>query len=230
MTFLFYLFIFGTASHFFMHMYYKSCYYNSLMNISCQIILWYSRCELYVKRLFFPRWKEVQRIWSSLQTKYEIEVIKRNEVILKTTREKVCKQDLLLCDMMIVSNIDNENSVIYKQFLTRRIELPLQNEIVPCTFTFIAMTVKMNEKSWSIKLSNETENYYIVGNILNRYVISYLLKKQHGIICDEINGTYELIIFDQTANMVTCNEKDEIILKENCYEIVPFVTVDITHE
>jgi len=183
-----------------------------------------------MKKLLLPRWKELQRTWNSFQPKYEIEIIKCNEVILKTTRTSLSEQDLLLCDMIVVTNIDDQTGMINKQVFTGRSKLPLQREIIHCTFTFIAMTVKMNEKSWSIKLSDENESYYIVGNKLNRYVISYLLKNQHGVICDNICGKYELIIFDQAANMVTCNERDEIILKQNNYEIVSFVSVDITHE
>jgi len=93
----------------------------------------------------------------------------------------------------------------------------------------MSLTVKFNGAKYQIKLSNENENYYIIGNKINLLLISYLLKKQHNIVCDEITGTYELDVIDHNVNMKTFTEKDEILFKENDYTVSPFIYIDTTN-
>jgi len=56
-----------------------------------------------------------------------------------------------------------------------------------------------------------------------------LLKQQHGITCDKIMQEYILELIDQNVNMKTLTEKDEIILNETDYKVVPFVFTETSN-
>lgn len=164
--------------------------------------------------------------------KNEIEIIKFNQVMISTNKKYVNVHQFLLYDFIIYSDYEKvterspkANKVLYFGFP----KTPINFEYNVCKFSFLSMTVTINNKKYPIKLSTDSENYYIVGNKINLLLIAYLLKTQYKVICDEITGTYELDIIDHNVTMKTLTEKDEIILHENDYIIEPFVYVDTTN-
>jgi len=90
----------------------------------------------------------------------------------------------------------------------------------------MSITIKFNGTKYQVKLSNDFENYYVVGNKINLLLISHLLKKQHNVNCDEITGIYDLDIIDHNVNMKTFNQNDEITFGEENYSVAPFIYVD----
>jgi hypothetical protein len=93
----------------------------------------------------------------------------------------------------------------------------------------MSLNVTIKGTKYPIKLSNDVENYYVVGNKINILLIAYLLKIQHKVKCDEITGIYELGIIDHNVNVKTFTEKDEIILSEDDYTVKPFIYIDTSN-
>jgi hypothetical protein len=172
----------------------------------------------------------------NINKKNEIEIIKFNDVIVSTDKNSLRVHQLLLYDFIIYSDYSSTtslhskvNKVLYFGFP----KFPINYRYNVCKFSFISINVKLiincKEKSYQIKLSNETENYYIVGNKINMLVVRYLLKKQHGIVKDELSEKYVLELIDQNVNMFSLSEKNEIVLNETEYKIVPFVFTDTSN-
>jgi hypothetical protein len=53
--------------------------------------------------------------------------------------------------------------------------------------------------------------------------------KQHKIICDKVTSEYRLELIDHNVDMKTLTEKDEIVLNENDYKVVPFIFTDTSN-
>jgi len=159
---------------------------------------------------------------------HEIEIIKHNETILKTNKKNLSADDLLSYDIIIFSDLENNNESqkINKIVFSGLLEFPLYFNYNICNYNFIALMVTLNDNAFPIKLLNERENYYIVGNKLNSIFICYLLKNQHNIICNHIDCSYNITIFDHCANIINITEKDEVILEKNNYSVVQYQHLD----
>lgn len=199
----------------------------------------YSYAEFYLNKMYnsdkFSKIKNmIERINKKVNVN-EIEVIKNSSIIssYSTSKKNIKTEDLPLLnyDLIIVSNYFEEpntessktiNKAIYYKY-TSSDDQDKQLEYTKCKFSFISVNVKIirnkKEELYSISLSNDNENYYIVGNKINKLFIYYLMKKLYNVIFDENNYEYNLILIDQNANIQTFSEKEEIILNENDYSV-----------
>jgi hypothetical protein len=109
-------------------------------------------------------------------------------------------------DFMIYSD-NSPDKILYSKIPLE----PRKKEL--CTFSFISISVQIKDKTYLIKF----ENYYIVGNTINKYVISYLIKNQHSISQDIVD--YSLDIIDHNVNMLELGPDDEITFELNTYSI-----------
>ena len=223
------IFTIGLFGNIFLYIFFPKEYNLALLTGSFYIILFYSYCEIYIKKMFtLPQFKFMTSfIMDNFDKKDEIEIIKFNETIYTTDKQNIPLQNVIQYDLLIFSDYEHVNEIsprVNKKMFSGAVNLPLSLDYTLFNYKFIAVTVKINNKAWPIKLVDDNENYYIVGNKLNLYSISYLLKKQHNVICDEMTTTYELTIIDNNVNMNTCSEKDEIILQENAYDVIPFMS------
>jgi hypothetical protein len=228
------IFFYGVGAHMFFSSVCPNKYHIALLNLSFYIILTYSYIEIYAKKAYYhPNMSQIREFIESAKKKPDIEIIKFNDVIVSTNKENVSINQLLLYDFIIFSDyagaklsLKKVNKVVYFGFDN----YPFTYSYNVCNFSFISFNVKLlvnnKEQSYPIKLSCDAENYYIIGNKINRLLICYLLKKQHGIICDEVTDKYVLELIDQNVNMLSFTEKDEIVLNENDYKVVPFVFID----
>ena len=211
----------GVSLHMFMTYFYPTVYQRFLIETSFQLILLYSKCELYVKNN--------SMICSIIRDFYkknvEIEIIKCNSLLLTTNKNNLILDLIFPYDFIIYSDysgITKINKIIY---YNTPINFPINFNYDICDYSFISLNITNVNKSndidiYNIKLSSEIENYYIIGNKINKLMICYLLKSQHGIY-DEIK-TYTLNIIDANVNMLLLNETDEIIFNKSEYEIVPY--------
>lgn len=109
-------------------------------------------------------------------------------------------------DFMIYSD-NTPDKILYSK-------IPLEpRKKEACTFSFISVSVQIKDKTYLIKF----ENYYIVGNTINKYVISYLIKQQYSISQDIVD--YSLDIIDHNVNMLELGPDDEITFELNTYSI-----------
>ena len=87
-----------------------------------------------------------------------------------------------------------------------------------CTFKFISINITLNgDKKYNLKLTDDTNNYFIVDNKLNKYSLSYLLSTQQGIIIG--NTPYVLEIIDHNVKIFTITEMDELVFDLNTYTV-----------
>jgi len=221
-------FIFGASAHFFFTKFYPSEYQMALLKTSFYVILMYSYTELFFKKaynrpelLWFRDWVE------SMKDKPEIEIVNSSGSVT-TNKNDLQTRDATRGDFIIFSDYEgastntNTNTKINKVLYYDNAHFPLDYNYDVCSFCFISTCVKLcgEEKSYQIKLVTESENYYIVGNRINRRLICYLLKKQHNVTWDPASAIYILDIIDQNIDIKSFSEKEEIILKEKDYDII----------
>ena len=87
---------------------------------------------------------------------------------------------------------------------------------------FLYVTLTYNNETYTIDLSTDNFNFYIVGNIIDKvfvlYYLKYIVKLDTPLSSlDEI--IYSISICDQNANFVTITNDDIIIIEENDYKI-----------
>lgn len=227
------IFTLGAGFHVFMTYCFPNEYQAALLNISFYAILFYTNVEMRAKKLYFhPSFKPVKLFIDNLNKNTEIDIIKFNQVMLSTNKKYIAVHQLLLYDFIIFSDYERVTETapkVNKVLFFGLPKFPLNFDYKACKFSFMSLTVKLNGAKYQIKLSNDSENYYIIGNKINLLLISYLLKKQHNIVCDEITGTYELDVIDHNVNMKTFTEKDEIEFSENDYTVSPFIYIDTSN-
>jgi len=229
--------IYGIGAHVFFSSVCPNKYHIALLNLSFYLILIYTYIEIYVKKAYYhPHMTQIREFIENAKKKKDIEIIKFNEVIASTDKNNVQIHQLLLYDFIIFSDYDGAkalsqkvNKILYFGFDN----FPFTYCYNVCKFSFISFSVKLvvncKEQSYPIKLSSDLENYYVIGNKINRLLISYLLKKQCGIVCDELEGKYVLELIDHNVNMISLSEKDEIVLNEKDYKVIPFLYIDSTN-
>ena len=122
----------------------------------------------------------------------------------------------------IIDLVEKNNKIIYFKDSLEKTNYFYKS----CNFHFISINISFNdekeEKLYSLKLLNPNENYYVVGNKINRLIIFYLLKQQYNLNLN-ITQNYKLVIIDNNVNIKTITEKEEIVLNENDYEINEFL-------
>ena len=215
------IFAIGLGAHFFLSAFCPDEYHIALINTSFYIILIYSYMEMYAKRAYnHPNLSSIRALIKNAKKQNEIDIIKFNDVIFSTNKKNLMVKHKLLYDFIVYSDydvIDKINPKVNKVIYFNPINFPIDYNYSICKFSFISFSVKIGRDMYQLKLSNDSENYYVVGNRINKHVIYYLLKNQCGI---DIDCNYELDIIDNNVNMLTLTEKEEIVLEDSCYKII----------
>jgi len=229
---LFKVFAYGVGAHIFFSTVCPNEYHVALLNASFYVIFTYSYVELCVKRIYnHPYFSNLKSCIEGMKKKAEIDIIKFNKELVSINRKNITIHHLVLYDFIIFSDYSNDkvkvNKVLYFDFP----RFPLDYNYEVCAFSFISINVITGSDKISrpIKLSSDTENYYVVGNKINRFLICYLLNKQHNINCDEVTGSYILEVIDHDVNIKTFYENDEIIFNKNNYTVKPFIASDTSN-
>uniref|UniRef100_A0A6C0D7S5 Uncharacterized protein n=1 Tax=viral metagenome TaxID=1070528 RepID=A0A6C0D7S5_9ZZZZ len=231
--------IYGLGTHIFLNNCFPEQYNSLLINTSFYLILTYSYFELNFKRfcnnkyiLYFST--KIYNIINKNNTN-EIDFVKDSVVIESCNKTNLCEKKSVNYDydydFIIFSDYDNIsessdkiNKVIYYKDNESNSDLDYKYKI--CKFSFISITIqfiyKNEERLHTIKLSNDYENYYIVGNKINRTFISYLMKHNFNINLEEANYKYKITFIDNNVNIKNITENEEIIFNENDYEIAEF--------
>lgn len=146
----------------------------------------------------------------------DIDVIKYNKILLRCKVSNLIQYNPLYMDFFIYSDIHSYpvNKKVCKDVYSfvKRYE--------KCDFKFGYISLILSEKyNYVIKLSNSSYNYYIVGNVIDKYLILFLLYQQYGVYIDHDNPCYTLEILDHTMSLFFLTEKDEIIFTKSSYNI-----------
>jgi hypothetical protein len=98
----------------------------------------------------------------------------------------------------------------------------LPNEIkwnnVKYKFLSLIVMIEDMEDTYNINLYNKLENYYVVGNVIDKNFIKYYLAKYYKININE-NYSYSWQLIDENIKVIICPMDKKIILLENNYEI-----------
>lgn len=220
-------FLFGASAHFFFTKFYPNEYQMALIKTSFYVILMYSYAELFFKKAYNrPELLRLRDWVESMKDKSEIEIVKMDGSIVLTNKNDLHARELMRGELIIFSDYEgasaNTNAKINKVLYYDVAHLPVDYNYNVCKFGFVSVCVKMcgQEKTYQIKLANDSENYYIVGNKINRALICYLLKKYYNVIWDPASAIYILDIIDHNIDIKSFSEKDEILLNEKDYDII----------
>jgi len=148
---------------------------------------------------------------------YEIEMVIDNETVYSTNKHELNLYNEDYMDFFIY--IDKDSYPMNKLICRKRIDYDDNYGI--CSFKFQMIHVRFSEnESYLIDLNNKKENYYVVSNVIDKFVICYLLYKQYFILKNAHTISYNLELIDDKMNFINLNENDIIILDVNQYKIV----------
>ena len=156
----------------------------------------------------------------NLYTKYmihDIEMIIDNRIIYSTNKNELHVYNEDYMDFFIY--VDKDTYPMNKLICKKRIDYD-ENYYI-CSFKFQMIHVKITDyESYLIDLSNKKENYYLVSNVIDKFVICYLLYKQYCISKNGHTISYNLELIDDKMDFINLNENDIIVLDVNNYKIV----------
>jgi hypothetical protein len=193
--------------------------YNILANIAYQSVLYYSYVEINVKKQLnllytFPIVKNsIYKI--KLYMFNEVELIKSNFVFKTCELKDVITYNPDYIDFFIFTDFYTSNKIVSKN-------INISLNVEKCDYTFYIINVILSnvdliddEKTFIIQL----DHYYMVNNIINKYLICFLIYKQFKVYLDPENITYTLELMDNNMEYKSFTEKEEIILKKDGYLI-----------
>lgn len=100
-------------------------------------------------------------------------------------------------------------------------DLPTPKE---STASFISFTVTYQNKPpeeppLSLSFKSDKMNYFMVGNHIDKYVVWFLTKQQHGL--DNYGVSYNAQIMDNNVNLPKVSSEDVIVFQDAAYTITP---------
>ena len=106
-----------------------------------------------------------------------------------------------------------------KIIINKNINFPIELNWNNVKYKFLSLMVIISEdEKYDIKLNSKKENYYIVGNIIDKNFIKYYLEKYHKLKIKE-DILYIVQLIDQNVKMNTLDVNKKITLLENEYDI-----------
>jgi len=219
--------------HYLLDKFYPAQYRYFLLVTTTGIIYYYSYAEMRLRN-YIDEYPRVKNIVDSIdeifkKKRYEIEFIKFLQVSHFTTKNELLSslnnEYRLPFDFMIYSFSSKDEKVANRclYYTLDDVENKLTN-CEKCNYTFFSVEVVVQLengpiKSYILPLKTERENYYMVGNKINKVFICYLLYQKYGVEYDSENIVYSLNLLDNHIKIVTLNEYDCILFLKEDYEI-----------
>lgn len=210
------------------------------MNVSYRIFYNYAKLEIIAKDCYKRTINNnyivqfidaIEETYNSLKN-YDTELIVTNNIIHKCNVNDVFKKytykELENIDFFIYSEYGRNkkyNKVIIYNILdfTRKL-----GSLDKCECEFLSFNIKieknntLEKNNLYIELANHRENFYVSGNRINVLFISYLLKTQYNINIHPLILEYTIHIIDNNATILSLNEKQELIMFQTYYQIIPY--------
>lgn len=217
--------------HLIMTQYYPERYRVILLLLTEKLIFAYSFIELKTKKMYkqIKNTPSVSSLIEKMKSSNNVEVIFNNKSVSYLNKEN------------IYSNLPFENTFIVYHHSepmacrTNKIIVHNFSENTPkdvfeykiCNYVFISTILFLETKSliinYDIGLFCDGNNYFVVNNKIDKYVICYLLTQQKNVNCSPENCKYKFSIIDQNANMIELSEKDVLYLHEDNYEVIQVI-------
>jgi len=141
---------------------------------------------------------------------------------------KLIKQDelttkfssLLLSDIKNCQPTDKYNLVTIADLKNIMTFIPDECKYDLLDIRFLALYLKHDDKTHVIDLSSNTQNYYIVGNVINSAFLKYYLVNVLNITIDDSKPfVYTLELLDHNVKMVYLDETQSIVFQKDGYII-----------
>lgn len=143
----------------------------------------------------------------------EVELIKNNFVIETCNIKEVVKYNPHYFDLFIYTDYYTLNKIVSKN-------LNFSIDVEKCNYKFYLFNLKISNveliddnKSFIIDMNN----YFMVNNIINKFLICFLLNRQYNVFLLAETVNYTLEILDNNMDFKSITEKQEIILNKDTY-------------
>ena len=206
-----------------------------IMNISFNAIYYFSVCQINFKKLS----KLIIPYITTFVSLLNFDVSKEKNTMITFFKNGKLENHIEIEDnsdiINFIENIETFDLVILhdkKNNKTKNHYFREPHHLNESTIRFISMMLIYENNTYEIELSNNTHNYYIVGNIIDSrflyYYLKYLLNHK---LCDNINDfKYTLEILDDNVNIIVIDETHKILIHENSYELItPNKILDISN-
>jgi hypothetical protein len=218
-------------THLISKQYYPNEYKKILLLLTEKLIFAYSFVELKANKVYRQIRSEpsINSLVEKMQSSNDVDVIDNNRIIFTSDKKSIYSKLPFSNSFIIFSEREpttsNTNRILIHNF-SDKTDISCFN-YKKCKYMFISIDVliknQYKECNYHLSLFYHGDNYFIVNNKIDKYVIYFLLYHQQNICYDVENSTYKLTIIDQFANLVTLNDSDIIMLYEDNYEIVQVI-------
>jgi len=230
-------FIYGGLIHLGLSYFFPQKYNDLKLHFSYNMIYVYSSLCIYSTKQLnkIKQYPYIQYVYSIIDKYSEyvsknIEIISNGKIVYLINRQHLSNWDPICYDFILYTHkpiiMDNDSGSTKSNKIILH-SLPESYEYTLCNYSFISVNVSIisNNSSnptealtYSITLSNNAYNYYVVNNLFNNSVIIYLINTQHHILYN-VDTKYTITLIDNNANIVTISDTEEFVLNETDYTI-----------
>ena len=224
--------IFGGLTHIALSNIIKTQYDLFLLTCLMTIINKHAQLTSYIsgiKQDLIERYPLLEKIYTGykiIQNKYlynNVSLVKDGNVVISVPRKDMSIYNMYPYDFCISTEYSSENDIIYKKI---HFDNVFNYEYTPCTYKFISLMICLTNddfdknKRLELILHDKSANFYVEKNRINRYVVAYLLRKQHNIVLNPDEIKYTIEIMDYNVKIISCCEVDEIFMEAYSYIIL----------
>jgi hypothetical protein len=153
-----------------------------------------------------------------------IEFIKDGNVILTCFKNDILNNSLKtpdVFDFIIYSKpeFESNNKVNYKKLLYK---YPINEEdfiIENTDYRFMLTEINIDNNIIKLDLNKDDYNYFVVDNKIDKYFLTYFLKKYHNYDTEKILENYTLKIIDENICIKETDNFETIILNKKNYDV-----------
>ena len=131
-----------------------------------------------------------------------------NEIVYR--KDKMNTNDVLVPYDLIIYSAPTD-TVVHK-----RLAPEIVDTIEPSNVRFLLIELRCNGQTTKLEFVKNDDNYYIVGNRIDRRFLQYLMTKYYT-ACNL--DTYTLFIIDHNASIIEINSTQTIQLEKDTYTI-----------
>lgn len=181
---------------------YPGFYKQVVVGIAYNVIRLYSKVELFYRN-------NIKSL--TLINKDEfVSFISNNTIVVVLEKDEILTlEECPEYDFIMYEDCKNNCSFMYD----------LYEEGVVCEktdYTFVLFEVIIDEDTYKIELKSDTYNYYVVGNVFNKTIMSYLLKTYFDL--DDVTH-YKVRLLDHNVESIEFDEQKSLELNKEAYTI-----------
>ena len=182
---------------------YPDFYKQVAVGIAYNFIRLYSKAELFYRN-------NIKSLQINNIDEY-ITFIDNNTSVLVLEADEVLKlEEFPDFDFLIFQDAENNCSFSYE----------LEEDSLECEvtdYTFMLVEVVVGTETYKLELKSDDYNYYVVGNVFDKIIVHYLLKKFYNL--DDVTQ-YRVKLLDHNVESIEFDEQKFLILKKDTDAVV----------